>query len=170
MTPALILVCGRPAVGKSYLTRLMNQRFGIPFVDKDDIKDVVADYFTASDIADYFSYAILFKIASSYLKNGSAVICDSPFSSRFSFFQAKRLADKLGAPLKVIRVVLNDSEQWEKQMNSRKDAASHRYKDWDLHKNEMLGAESYTFAGELIVDSACIDEETLKKIVEFLVT
>lgn len=169
ISPTLILLRGKPAVGKSHLARMLSAKLGTPFIDKDDVKDIVADYFTAQDIADHFSYAIMFNIAASYLKNNSAVICDSPLYPQYSFFQAQRVANKFGVPLKVIRVVLSDEKKWEEQMNNRKDAANHRYTNWDKHRKELLENEPYSIEGEFIVDLASFNDEVSKELVNFLI-
>ena len=169
ISPALILLRGKPAVGKSHLARTLGAKLAIPFVDKDDIKDIVANYFTAQDIADYFSYAIMFNIAASYLKNDSAVICDSPLYPQYSFFQAQRLADKLNVPLKVVRVVLTDEKKWQNQMEGRSDFPSHRYKEWGKHKKELLDNKSYSIKDEFIVDMGHFSDKTLDELVNFLI-
>lgn len=161
---------GKPATVKSYVASFLSKELFIPHIDKDDIKDVVAHYFTEPVVADEFSYAVLFNIASSFLKTGSAVICDSPLYPDYAYFQAQNVALEHKVPLRIIHVVIGNIEEWKRRLNNRssENVAFHRYSGWESHEKELMGKEPESIDGEFLIDSSKFGEKEKENLISYI--
>lgn len=168
--PMIILIRGKPATGKSFITRFLSKKLNIPFIDKDDIKDVVDYYFLERNVSDYFCYAILFNIAISYLESDSAVICDSPLFPQYAYFRAKKISDKYQVPIRVIHTVIEDTEQWKERMNKRylRHNSFHRYTNWESREKELLEKQPYHIPGELMINLEKFGEREKNKLLKYV--
>lgn len=80
----LIIVTGLPATGKSTVGRRLAERFGLPMISKDAIKEPLLDYIGAPDAAvsrllSDASFAVLFAITRELLGSGVDVLLEGNF-------------------------------------------------------------------------------------------
>lgn len=85
----LIIITGLPATGKTTLGRKLSKEFGLPFICKDDIKELLFDGLGWKDRGwskkiGSSSYDILYYITESFLKVGSSLIVETNFNPKFA--------------------------------------------------------------------------------------
>jgi hypothetical protein len=97
----LILLTGLPATGKSTLGRQLSERLGIPYISKDDIKEIMFDRLGWSDRewskkVGTATYDLLYYFLEPFLQNGASLIIDSNFSPKFDAPRFLGLREKYG--------------------------------------------------------------------------
>ena len=85
----LLCLKGHPGTGKSTLAQSLCRHLRWPLIDKDDIKDHTWDLAEGNAL----SYAILWQIVETQLRNGLSVIVDSPFARPHLYETAQQLAE-----------------------------------------------------------------------------
>lgn len=97
MRPTLIVVCGAPASGKTTLARRLAAALGLPLLEKDVIKEALADAIEATDreaskrIGEA-SYRMLHDLAFAILGQGRDVMLEANLSRLFAADELERLA------------------------------------------------------------------------------
>jgi predicted kinase len=114
LKPCLILLKGHPATGKSTLARAMAGRLRWPLIDKDDVKDFIADLPGGNGLA----YEVAWRVVSTQLSLGVSVIVDTPLSDPISYETGCNLAAYHGAHLLVVETML-DEESWRQRLEHR---------------------------------------------------
>lgn len=88
MHPTLVIVTGLPCTGKTTLGKSIADYFKLPFLSKDEIKELIFDTIGYDD-REYskkigkVAYAILFNYANELLKKGVSIILESNFKPEF---------------------------------------------------------------------------------------
>jgi predicted kinase len=88
MKTTLIIVTGLPCTGKTTIGRKIADHFKMPFLSKDEIKELIFDNIGYSD-REYSknvgktAYAIIFNYAKEYLQKGISVVVESNFKAEF---------------------------------------------------------------------------------------
>jgi predicted kinase len=123
----LILLKGHPATGKSTLAQALAQRLGWPLVDKDDIKDFVANFPGGNSLA----YDIVWRIVERQLGLGISTIVDTPLSYPIGYDMGRRLVTNYSARLLVVETVL-DEHVWRQRLEDRRpyERSTHRISSW----------------------------------------
>jgi predicted kinase len=119
----LILLKGHPATGKSTLGRALARRLGWPLIDKDDVKDFIADLPGGNGLA----YDVAWRMVSTQLSLGVSVIVDTPLSYPISYETGCALAQEHDARLLVVETLL-DEEAWRQRLESRDLPAESQHK------------------------------------------
>ena len=83
---SLILVAGMPATGKSTLAKKLGAAFGLPVLEKDEIKEGMFDTIGYADLAakrqlDKAAAAVLLRVARAVLESGSSAILVNNFDA-----------------------------------------------------------------------------------------
>lgn len=124
--PALLLLKGHPATGKSTLAHALARTLQWPLLDKDDIKDHLYTLPAGNEAA----YAILWQVAARQLQLGLNVIVDSPLSYAGGYRTGCDLARRFGAKLLVVETTLPEAE-WRARLDARPPTASaHKIAGW----------------------------------------
>jgi predicted kinase len=123
----LILLKGHPATGKSTLGRALARRLRWPLIDKDDVKDFIADLPGGNQL----SYEVAWQVVDTQLSLGISTIVDTPLSYPISYETGCRLAQQHGAHLLVVESVV-DEERWRQRLEGRSLPAqsSHKIHSW----------------------------------------
>ena len=123
----LILLKGHPATGKSTLARGLAQRLRRPLIDKDDVKDFIADLPGANPLA----YEVAWRVAGTQLSLGISTIVDTPLSYPISYQRGCELAQEYGAHLLVVETVVAE-EVWRQRLESRTlpEESMHKIHSW----------------------------------------
>ena len=95
--PALVVVCGAPASGKTILARRLAEDLALPLLEKDTIKESLADLQEildreASKKLGVASMNLLYDLASRVLTHGSSVMIEANFDRRFAEDALRRMA------------------------------------------------------------------------------
>jgi predicted kinase len=123
----LILLKGHPATGKSTLGQALARHLRWPLVDKDDVKDFIADL----PGGNHLSYEIVWRIVSTQLALGVSLVVDTPLSYPISYRTGCDLAQRYGARLLVVETVL-DEVTWQQRLESRilPEQSIHKIHSW----------------------------------------
>jgi predicted kinase len=102
--PLLVIIWGWPGTGKTSLGRRLARDLGLPFVNKDGVKEKLFDTLGWKDRAwskqlSGASNALLFYFAEALLAAGQAVIVESNFDAQAAAPPLRRLQAKYGALL-----------------------------------------------------------------------
>ncbi|GCE09126.1 AAA family ATPase [Dictyobacter aurantiacus] len=167
----LIVMKGLSGSGKSTLSRAVSEHFGWPLIDKDDVRDCLAD-----EIPEVggLAYDIMFRIARRQLLQGLSVICDSPLTASMSYDHAQVIAQEAQATLAIIECICSDELLWKRRITSRKALGlpAHHQTDWDRFQayRRLYGSQaSYPiFHPYLIVDTIKPIHECLNEVVAWL--
>jgi predicted kinase len=95
--PALIVVCGAPASGKTTLARLLAGDLRLPLLEKDVIKESLADAIGTQDREDsrrlgYASTRLLYDLATSMLRHGTSLMVECNFDRAFASADLDRMS------------------------------------------------------------------------------
>lgn len=96
MSPVLIIVSGLPGAGKSTLSQRLADRFALPLIQKDMIKETLCDILECTTLSQSQLYgrasiALLYQFAEVILKRGQSCIIESAFHPTFSTQDLLRL-------------------------------------------------------------------------------
>ena len=85
----LIIIAGMPATGKSTVSRKLSKAFGLPILEKDDIKEEMFDTVGYRDLKekralDIAANAILLRCSEAILSKGNSLIIVNNFDSNMS--------------------------------------------------------------------------------------
>ena len=113
----LVALRGLPGIGKSVLARAVGRELGWAVLDKDDLKDVLAERI---EHADELAYDLLFRVAGRLVAQGQSVVCDSPLMHAGLYALADRTAREAGAVLVVLDCTLADAAEHRRRLDARR--------------------------------------------------
>jgi predicted kinase len=106
MNSRVLVVCGEPGVGKSYIAGFLSRRTGARILRTDEIRKELfgpdPEYTTEESQA---TYDEMFSRAENALDNGVSVILDATFMLQSGRERAREIATEKDATLDVLRVV-----------------------------------------------------------------
>lgn len=96
--PTLTVVCGAPASGKTILARRLAKDLRLPLLEKDAIKESLANTLGAADRDEsrclgFASTRLLYKLAASMIRRGTSVIIECSFVRTFASADLERTSD-----------------------------------------------------------------------------
>ncbi len=108
--PQLIITTGRPAAGKSTLSKWLSKELGMPFVSKDNVREVLFNGLGWKDrkwaqMLGRTSVDIMFYFAETQLEAGCSLILDNSFDPSLSAARFQALKTKYG--VETIQIVCN---------------------------------------------------------------
>jgi predicted kinase len=112
--PQLLIITGRPAAGKSTLSKWLSKELGIPFVSKDNVREVLFSVLGWKDrkwaqLLGRASIDIMFYFAEMHLEVGCSLILDNSFDPRLSTPRFVALINKHNA--ETIQLVCNSDQE-----------------------------------------------------------
>lgn len=108
--PALVVVCGLPGVGKSTVSRLIAERLDAAVLRTDVVRKELFDepgYASAETEAVYDE--VLARTANVLDETGRSVVLDGTFRRRDHRDDARRVAESVGCPFRLVHVRADES-------------------------------------------------------------
>ena len=137
-------------------------------MDKDDFSDVLIGH-----VERYgpLAYGAMFSVSRSLLAQGFSVICDSPLRGQIGYLNATKLADEVGAKLRVITCTCSDETLWRERLDRTRRPA-HILKTWEdleRYKEKALADFDYVIdAPTLEVDMVQPLRDTVEEVITWL--
>ena len=102
MQPTLIIISGPPGTGKTSLGKLLSDRYSIPFISKDDLKEILFDSLGWSDRewskkVGTAGYSLLYYMTKQLLLKDQFLIIESNFHSQFDTPILKKILENAHA-------------------------------------------------------------------------
>lgn len=150
----LLCLKGHPGTGKSTLAQSLSRKLHWTLIDKDDVKDHTWDLANGNEL----SYAIMWQIVETQLRNGLSVVVDSPLARPHLYEMAKKIAARHRVRLLIVQTAI-DVVTWQQRLDKRRaNPSKHKPNNWaDMEKQLAIynGVFDYPIAPEhlLIVDS-----------------
>ena len=134
MKPALIVVCGAPASGKTTLARRLADDLRLPLLEKDVIKESLAEAIPAPDRdasrrLGSASTKLLYDLAHAMLERGTSVMIECNFSRTFARDDLRRLA---GMSQVLVVQCVADAETIERRYRDRHASGARHVAHFDL--------------------------------------
>ncbi len=136
-TPALVVICGLPGTGKSYLAHRIAGKLGAVIVESDFIRKLLfpkPDYTGPESV---WVHRIAHIAVERLLRSGKSVIYDSTALAEWHRQQSYRLAERARANLVVVRTVAPESVIRKRLERRQADHPSTDYSDatWEVYQH-----------------------------------
>ncbi|WP_164545610.1 AAA family ATPase [Paenibacillus albus] len=166
----IILLRGRPGVGKTTISNLLMVELNIPVIRKDDFYDVIAEYYENHELRNKVSYGILFRMLQTNAGSNKRFILDFPFNQEEEMRNFEQWVLNQNYILKSIRCICSDKKIWANRFNIRKlnplpnqlitdfDELCHYYKDLSMKPMD----------GELVIDTVDSLDANVHRILAYL--
>jgi SAM-dependent methyltransferase/predicted kinase len=77
--PALVIICGPPASGKSILARALGKQLSLPVISKDLVKEALMDHLGGAPAVGAATFSVQFAVARQLLEAGVGLILEGAF-------------------------------------------------------------------------------------------
>ncbi|WP_256865340.1 AAA family ATPase [Paenibacillus sp. 32352] len=116
----MILVRGRPGVGKTAISNRLSKHLHLPILRKDDFYDAAALYVKEHEHRNKISYGILFQFLETNSKADGSWILDFPFNRQDEILRFRAWLEERGYLLFSVLCVCRDETVWADRLNQRK--------------------------------------------------
>jgi predicted kinase len=120
----LLQMHGESGAGKSTLALAVGEATGAVVLDKDRIKGPLVEGGLEDTLAGGLTYDVTWLLVQSMLRQGFSVVLDSPAFWPAIVERGRSLAEDAGAAYYVVECRLDDAEEQERRLSSRKRFAS----------------------------------------------
>ncbi len=166
----IILFRGRPASGKTTISKALGLELGYPVIHKDDIYDGLA-----LDIADHgarnnAAHRILYAILESNVHSNAAIILDFPFQNAADFAIIESWCKEYRVILKSILVTCTNEQVWRERLilRSQNPLPNQLIYDFDKLKHRYGSMHVEPAPTELLIDSALPLQDNINRIIEYI--
>ncbi|HEV2122933.1 MAG TPA: ATP-binding protein, partial [Chloroflexota bacterium] len=144
--PLLILLCGLPGTGKSYLAEEIQRLFPMVVLRSDEIRKILFPHPRYTSDESGVVYLTSYELISALLVDGFPVIFDATNLTRSGRRRAARLADQLGVPRLLLLTVAPPEVVAERmwQRAAGVTAAYHSDANWQVHEKLAGTMEAVT--------------------------
>lgn len=118
--PQIILVRGRPGVGKTAISDRLSKLLSATIIRKDDYYDMVAAYVESHESRNKISYAMLFQFLETNRYVKGQWILDFPFNREEDMIRFRDWLFSRGYALFSVLCVCSDENVWAERFNRRK--------------------------------------------------
>ena len=167
--PVLIMLCGLPATGKSYLARRLVERMPFVIVETDFARKTLSPSPTYSAQESNLVHDVCHALMEKLLKRGARVIFDATNLLEFHREKVYRLAKSTAAKLVVVQTVASETvvrERLEKRKVAR-DPADISDANWAIYQR-MASVQQPIGHPHLTIDTSGDLEAALNKILRMI--
>jgi hypothetical protein len=127
-TATLILVCGLPGSGKTTLARRLAADLRAPLISKESLQALLDDF--APGAVPVTAYHLLMALAAQQLALGLRVILDAVFPTPLFREEAREIAIRHDAHLRIIHCTCSDEAAWQARIDAD-DPSGHRRDEFE---------------------------------------
>ncbi|CAG7615565.1 AAA family ATPase [Paenibacillus allorhizosphaerae] len=151
----VILLRGRPGVGKTTISDRLGPMLNVPIIRKDDFYDVISDYNDNHEQRNKVSYGILFRLLQTNASTNMRYILDFPFNKEEEMNHFKLWLESRDYGLKSILCTCSDEKIWAERFNKRKSnpLPNQLITDFDELKSYYKVLSIQPMDGELVIDT-----------------
>lgn len=165
--PALVMLCGLPGTGKSYLARRLQPYLGAVVIETDRVRRFLFSSPTHAAGESGRVYAVCHGLIERHLRRRHSVIFDATNLQERSRQRVYRLAGRLATPLVVVRTVAPAELVWRRMAGraARADPDDRSQADFAVFL-KLAPSEEPVRRPHIVVDTAQDVEQALQRIVE----
>ncbi len=153
--PKLILIAGLPGTGKSFLARALSGKLSIPLLEKDSVKETLADTLSTPWCSEWSAELgaaaeeSVFRLAALQLKMGLDVIIDTPMMYSRSWDRLRDSLAEIDFKLHVIVCDCSDTDLRERlKLRAKNRHGIHRFRGQDADRILLQREEFESLLGE----------------------
>ncbi|PID51935.1 MAG: serine protease [Candidatus Moraniibacteriota bacterium] len=178
--PWLIIITGLPGTGKTTIGRKLSHDLHIPFMSKDDFKEILFDTLGCKDRAwsqqlGEVSYDLLYKVTEDMLCAGSSLIIETNFNPKRASKKIMQLQNTIGFNIFQLRFFADGHILFERFKNRALSGNRHKghcdAENLDNFKDSLLCGtiDKLTVQGEFLdVDTTDFEKVDYQKIVNIM--
>ncbi|WP_282941428.1 AAA family ATPase [Paenibacillus sp. RC67] len=168
--PEIILLRGRPGVGKTTISNQLSSRLNLPVIRKDDFYDATAAYLKDHEQRNKICYGILFQFLETNKNVEGRWILDFPFNREDEMIRFKSFLNSQGYMLSSVLCVCSDETVWAERFNQRKQnpLPNQLITDFTELKAYYGNLSIQSIQDELTVDTVETLDSILEKIMSFI--
>lgn len=166
----VILLRGRPGVGKTAVSDKLAIKLGVPIVRKDDLYDELAGAVEGHELRNQLAYGMLYRILESNALSESRIILDFPFNREDDMVRFAGWLTARGIVLKPVLCICSDERLWAERFNVRclNPAPNQLITDFETLKKHYGDLAIRPLEGELVVDTVQTLESIVGRIMAFV--
>jgi predicted kinase len=173
--PKLVIINGKPAVGKSTLARVLRERLSVPVLGKDDLKECLFETIGVDDrewslLVGRASIEMLYAFAGEFLADGKNVVIECPFWTERAKPRLQALCTKYNTECLEIYCEADEVTRRYRNKQRLQDGRRHPgYRDEQMVIDDAVDNERYAplEIGQLLrLDTTQLDEQHYQDIVQ----
>jgi len=166
----IILFRGRPASGKTTISKALGLRMALPVIHKDDIYDSLSSVIAEHSIRNKAAHDILFSILESNTHANATVILDFPFQNSADFSIIESWCAQHKVILKSVLVTCTNEHLWRERLilRSQHPLPNQLIYDFDELKKRYGSMHVEPHPSELLIDSALLLEDSIRHIIDYV--
>lgn len=165
--PVLLLLCGLPGTGKSFLARRLAEALPFVIIESDMIRKILFPQpgYTAQESR--WVHRTCHALMAKLLKRGVRVIYDATNLIEYHRELVYRIAERAGARLVVVKTVASEEMVRERLRTRQKAAAEVSDADWRIYRRMASRQEAISHP-HLIIDTSEDLEEAAARVLRFI--
>jgi len=166
----IILFRGRPASGKTTISKALGLRLALPVIHKDDIYDSLSSIIADHNIRNKAAHDILYAILESNTHADATIILDFPFQNSADFSIIESWCIQYQVILKSVLITCTNEHLWRERLilRSQHPLPNQLIYDFDELKSRYGSMHVEPHPLELMVDSALQLEDNISHIINYI--
>jgi len=167
--PVLVMLCGLPGTGKSYLARRLAEHLPFVIIETDFVRKTLFSPPTYSARESALVHRVCHTLIEKLLRKGLRVIFDATNLVEFQREYVYRLAEHSGAKLVIVKTVAPEEVVQERlhKRRQRRDAHDISDADWSVYRR-MKRRQQPIARPHLVVDTSRDVEKAVRKILRVI--